>query len=162
MPTKLNRPVNYLLLLITLTATGCTENNKNTLAVNELSLDSLEKDNDYIDHYYQNYQTIDKAEIEKKAAAHKGTVWERLLSLYSLPKIENERIDREINWYLNHPNALNTIQHRAEPYLHLILDEIESKKILFAQCVFKSRRIRIMAIYTRNWSDVWIAAKRVV
>jgi membrane-bound lytic murein transglycosylase D len=129
MPTKLNRPVNYLLLLITLTATGCTENNKNTLAVNELSLDSLEKDNDYIDHYYQNYQTIDKAEIEKKAAAHKGTVWERLLSLYSLPKIENERIDREINWYLNHPNALNTIQHRAEPYLHLILDEIESKKI---------------------------------
>jgi membrane-bound lytic murein transglycosylase D len=113
-------------MLMTLTAAGCSQNAKDVLTVNELS---PEENNAYVDHYYQNYQPINKAEITKTAESHKDTVWARLLSLYSLPKIENERIDREIEWYLNHPNALNTIQHRAEPYLHLILDEIEAKNI---------------------------------
>ncbi|WP_343034376.1 lytic transglycosylase [Candidatus Methylobacter favarea] len=51
------------------------------------------------------------------------------MSLYSLPPIENERIDRELNWYLQNPDALVALQQRAEPYLHLILDEIEAKDI---------------------------------
>ncbi len=128
MPIKENRHVNLLLILMTLTAAGCSQNSKDALTVSELAPD-VGQTNAYVDRYYQNYQAINKAEINKTAAAHKDTVWERLLSLYSLPKIENERIDREIDWYLSHPNALNTIQHRAEPYLHLILDEIEAKNI---------------------------------
>ena len=126
MPIKQSRHVNLLVILMTLTAAGCSQNTKDALTVNELV---PEQNNVYVDHYYQNYQPINKSEISKTAASHKDTVWERLLSLYSLPKIENERIDREIEWYLSHPNALNTIQHRAEPYLHLILDEIEAKSI---------------------------------
>ncbi len=126
MPVKLNRHVNLLVMLMTLTAAGCSQNAKDALTVNELT---PEPNNAYVDRYFQNYQPIDKAEIKKTAESHKDTVWERLLSLYSLPKIENERIDREIEWYLNHPQALNTIQHRAEPYLHLILDEVEAKNI---------------------------------
>ena len=57
------------------------------------------------------------------------TVWDRLLSLYALPAIENDRIDQEIQKYLNHPEYLADIQQRAEPYLYFILDEIESKQI---------------------------------
>jgi membrane-bound lytic murein transglycosylase D len=126
MPVKLNRHVNLLVMLMTLTAAGCSQNAKDALSVNELLPN---QDNAYVDHYYQNYQPINKTEISKTAASHKDTVWERLLSLYSLPKIENNRIDREVEWYLNHPQALSTIQNRAEPYLHLILDEIEAKNI---------------------------------
>ncbi|MGZ4981353.1 MAG: LysM peptidoglycan-binding domain-containing protein [Methylobacter sp.] len=63
------------------------------------------------------------------SSKYKNTVWERLISLYSLPEIENERIDRELNWYLRHPGYLARVQQRAEPYLHLILDEIEAKNI---------------------------------
>ena len=126
MPVKLNRHVNLLVMLMTLTAAGCSQNAKDALTITELS---PEENNAYVDHYYQNYQPINKTEINKTAASHKDTVWERLLSLYSLPKIENERIDREVEWYLNHPQALSTIQNRAEPYLHLILDEIEAKNI---------------------------------
>ncbi len=129
MPIKQNRHVNLLVILMTLTAAGCSQNSKDALTVSELAPEVGQQNNAYVDHYYQNYQAINKAEITKTAAAHKDTVWERLLSLYSLPKIENERIDREIDWYLSHPNALNTIQQRAEPYLHLILDEIEAKNI---------------------------------
>lgn len=126
MPVKLNRHVNFLVMLMTLTAAGCSQNSKDALTVNDLA---PEPNNAYVDRYFQNYQPINKAEINKTAESHKDTVWARLLSLYSLPKIENERIDREIEWYLNHPQALNTIQQRAEPYLHLILDEVEAKHI---------------------------------
>jgi membrane-bound lytic murein transglycosylase D len=52
-----------------------------------------------------------------------------MLNLYSLPEIDNERIDREIDWYLQHPASLAIIQQRAQPYLHHILEEIESKDI---------------------------------
>ena len=126
MPVKLNRHVNFLVMLMTLTAAGCSQNAKDALTVNELA---PEPNNAYVDRYFQNYQPVNKAEINKTAESHKDTVWARLLSLYSLPKIENERIDREIEWYLNHPQALSTIQKRAEPYLHLILDEVEAKNI---------------------------------
>lgn len=64
-------------------------------------------------------------------SAHNGshTIWERLVSLYALPEVENERIEREISWFLKNPDYLMRVQKRAEPYLHLILDEIESKNI---------------------------------
>ncbi len=129
MPIKLNRHVNLLVLLMTLAAAGCSQNAKDALTVNELTPDVEQQNNAYVDHYYHNYEALNKGEINKTAAEHKDTVWARLISLYSLPKIENERIDREIDWYLNHPNTLSTIQKRAEPYLHLILDEIEAKHI---------------------------------
>ncbi|MEI7795554.1 MAG: transglycosylase SLT domain-containing protein [Methylococcaceae bacterium] len=129
MPIKLNRHVNLLVLLMTLAAAGCSQNAKDALTVNELAPDVEQQNNAYVDHYYHNYESSNKSEINKTAAGHKDTVWARLISLYSLPKIENERIDREIDWYLNHPNTLSTIQKRAEPYLHLILDEIEAKNI---------------------------------
>lgn len=114
------------MMLTALTAAGCSQNNKDALTVNEFAPDT---NNAYVDRYYQNYQPLNKAELNKTAQSHKGTVWERLLSLYSLPKIENEKIEREVDWYLNHPQALSTIQKRAEPYLHLILDEVEAKQI---------------------------------
>ncbi|MCX7075975.1 MAG: transglycosylase SLT domain-containing protein [Methylococcales bacterium] len=129
MTIKQNRHVNLLLLLLTLTAAGCTQNSKDALSVNDLDSDVAQQDKKYVDGYFHNYQPTDKNEISKTVAQNQDTVWARLLSLYSLPKIENERIDHEINWYLSHPNALNSIQQRAEPYLHLILDEIEAKNI---------------------------------
>ncbi|GAB4256949.1 MAG: lytic transglycosylase domain-containing protein [Methylomicrobium sp.] len=52
-----------------------------------------------------------------------------MVSLYALPEIENERIDREISWFLKNPDYLMRVQKRAEPYLHLIVEEIESKNI---------------------------------
>ncbi len=55
------------------------------------------------------------------------TVWERLFDLYALPKINNNRIDKEIKRYLKHPEYLQTIQKRAAPYLYAIVEEIEAK-----------------------------------
>ena len=61
MPVKLNRHVNLLVMLMTLTAAGCSQNAKDALSVNELLPN---QDNAYVDHYYQNYQPITQDDHE--------------------------------------------------------------------------------------------------
>lgn len=122
MHVNFNRSVRFLLLLISLIATGCSQTSKDSLSINDQPPASSYQDNSYVKHSLHNRKL-------NTALAYKNTVWGRLLSLYSLPEIKNERIDRQINWYLQHPATLAIIQERAEPYLHLILDEIEAKNI---------------------------------
>ncbi len=57
------------------------------------------------------------------------TIWQRLTALYALPKINHQRIERQLNWYLAHPSYLTRIQQRAEPYLFFILEEIEKQQL---------------------------------
>lgn len=124
MRNNFNRSVNYLLISISLIIAGCSEAPKAPLVVNEPEPETTAQNNDYVYHPYRNLR---KHKFNKTASSHKNTVWERLLSLYSLPEINNPRIDRELYWYLEHPASLAIIQQRAEPYLSHILDEIEAK-----------------------------------
>ncbi len=55
------------------------------------------------------------------------TVWDRMVSLYKIPEVSNDRVDQEYQWFLNNPDYLYRIQERAEPYLYNILEEIEAK-----------------------------------
>ncbi|MEY3807482.1 MAG: hypothetical protein RI893_458 [Pseudomonadota bacterium] len=123
MRVNFNRSVKLLSLSIFLISSGCSTTAKN--AFNDQPPANLELDNGYIHHAHHPFGK-QKYNIPAK---YNNTVWARLLSLYSLPDIENERIDRELNWYLRHPGYLARIQQRAEPYLHLILDEVEAKNI---------------------------------
>ncbi|MGR8997440.1 MAG: LysM peptidoglycan-binding domain-containing protein [Gammaproteobacteria bacterium] len=125
MHVNFNRSVNFLLISIFLIATGCSETSKEPLGVNDQTPVKTYKHDSYV---YHPYRTLHKHKF-KTALTHKNTVWERLLSLYSLPNIQNPRIDRELYWYLEHPASLAILQQRAEPYLHHILDEIEAKNI---------------------------------
>ncbi|MDP1970660.1 MAG: transglycosylase SLT domain-containing protein, partial [Methylobacter sp.] len=123
MSVNFNRSVKFLLVLISLIATGCSTTSKDSF--NDRPPASAEMDNSYMRHALHPFGK-QKYDVSSK---YKNTVWERLISLYSLPEIENERIQREINWYLRHPAYLARVQQRAEPYLHLILNEIEAKNI---------------------------------
>lgn len=123
MHVNFNRSVKFLLVLTSLIATGCSTTSKDSF--NDRPPDSSETDNSYVRHASHPFGK-QKYDVPSK---YKNTVWERLLSLYSLPDIENERITRELNWYLRHPAYLARVQQRAEPYLHLILDEVEAKNI---------------------------------
>ncbi|MGZ8240537.1 MAG: LysM peptidoglycan-binding domain-containing protein [Methylobacter sp.] len=125
MNINFSKSVNFLLILIALIATGCSDTNKAPLKINDRPPVISKQDNSYARY---SYRPFSKQKFKTKLT-HNDTVWDRLLSLYSLPPIENERIDRELNWYLQNPDALVALQERAEPYLHLILDEIEAKKI---------------------------------
>ena len=121
-----NRLVNFLLISISLIVTGCSDTPKEPLSINDQTPVKSTQNDSYV---YHPYRTLRKQKFNKTASTHKNTVWERLLSLYSLPDIKNPRIDRELYWYLEHPASLAILQQRAEPYLHHILDEIEAKNI---------------------------------
>ncbi|MGZ5051760.1 MAG: LysM peptidoglycan-binding domain-containing protein [Methylobacter sp.] len=122
MHLNFNRSVKFLLVLISLIATGCSTTSK---TINDRPPDSAENDNSYVWHSLHPFGK----QKHTVPAQYRGTVWERLVSLYSFPDIENERINRELNWYLRHPAYLARVQQRAEPYMHLILDEIEAKNL---------------------------------
>ncbi|MEY3788315.1 MAG: hypothetical protein RLZ75_2522 [Pseudomonadota bacterium] len=121
-----NRSINFILISISLVIIGCSETPIQPLNVSYQEPASSLLKNSYA---YQPNRNIRAHKFNKTASSHKNTVWERLLSLYSLPDIKNPRIDRELYWYLDHPASLAIIQQRAEPYLNHILDEIEAKNI---------------------------------
>ncbi len=123
MRVNFNRSIKFLLVLTFLIVTGCATTSKDSF--NDRPPASSETDNSYVRHALRPFGK-QKYTVPAK---YKNTVWERLISLYSLPEIENERINRELNWYLRHPAYLARVQQRAEPYLHLILDEVEAKNI---------------------------------
>jgi membrane-bound lytic murein transglycosylase D len=126
MQVNFNRRVNFLLILIALIAEGCSDTAKKApLSLNDAPPVPAQNSG-YI--YHPKRTAIGKLKFKSPPSQH-NTVWDRLLSLYSLPEIENPRINRELNWYLQHPASLAIIQQRAEPYLHHILDEIEAKHI---------------------------------
>ncbi len=58
-----------------------------------------------------------------------GTVWDRLLAGYQLDKPLNDRVQKEYDWYAKHPEYLERVQERAEPFLHFILNEIEKRNL---------------------------------
>jgi membrane-bound lytic murein transglycosylase D len=118
-----NGSVKLSLTLIFLVVTGCSTTSKNSF--NDRPPEYTEMDNSYVRHSLHPFGK-QKYNIP---ANYKNTIWERLISLYSLPDIQNERVDHELNWYLRHPAYLARVQQRAEPYLHLILDEIEAKNL---------------------------------
>ncbi len=152
-----NRSLSYLLFLITLTTSGCSQQSTSHIAINTLDKDgvvivqNINKDGVII---AKNKKTLIKKnsdkQLAKKASAislvknrasnslkrkrvinKDGTesIWSRMFSLYALPEIDNKRVDAEIKKFLRHPSHLVKIQRRAEPYLRLIMDEIEAKKI---------------------------------
>lgn len=117
MPRSINkrsaRHLSYLLPI--LMVTGCSQTGQK----DHLADDSSSK-----------FSVFTRKSNNKHADSREhATIWDRMLSLYALPEIDNARIDREINWYLKNPEYLTRVQQRAEPYLYFILNEIEAKNI---------------------------------
>ncbi len=54
-------------------------------------------------------------------------VWERIRREMTLPVPNNKRIDHFRQWYINNPRHLATISERAEPFMYLIVEEIEKR-----------------------------------
>jgi membrane-bound lytic murein transglycosylase D len=119
-----NRSVRLVSLVLSLIATGCSQSSKNSPDVYGRPPQVSAEDNGLFGRFSNRSHHNGKFN-----SGHYETVWDRLLSLYALPEINNERVDREINWYLQHPQSLVSLQQRAEPYMHHILDEIEAKHI---------------------------------
>lgn len=119
-----NRSVKFLIFLITLVIAGCADDPKEPLVIDNTPA---------ISKPYTNSANKPAPNFFRKRLknlfSHNNTVWERMISLYSLPEADNERVDRELSYYLSHPDYIARVQERAAPYMHLILDEIEAKNL---------------------------------
>jgi membrane-bound lytic murein transglycosylase D len=119
-----NRSIKLLSLSFSLIAVGCSQSTKNSVHSYDKPPQVSAEDSSFFDRF--SYRSQSKNKLN---SGRYETVWDRLLSLYALPEINNERVDREVSWYLQHPQSLVSLQQRAEPYMHHILDEIEAKHI---------------------------------
>jgi LysM repeat protein/soluble lytic murein transglycosylase-like protein len=54
-------------------------------------------------------------------------LWDRLFDRYDLPEVSNYEIDREVNWFINHPTYIDRVQSRAEPFLYSIVKQLEKQ-----------------------------------
>ncbi|MGX2039446.1 LysM peptidoglycan-binding domain-containing protein [Methylocaldum sp. MU1018] len=64
-----------------------------------------------------------------KSPAEYDSLWDRLFDSYSLPPVEHEDIDRELEWFVNHPGYVERVQKRAEPFLYSIVRQVEKNDI---------------------------------
>ena len=139
------------ILLCCLLATACslpqnpdsTEHTANTPAASiEISSNGVSGDADYP---AQEFFASTKSDIETVAEAEKGIesaeievfpvnrapsdVWQRLRSKFSLPTQNNKRLDQQLNWYAKHPEYMQRVSERAQPYLHYIAEMAEAMNI---------------------------------
>jgi membrane-bound lytic murein transglycosylase D len=119
-----NRSVRFFILLVALIVASCSDAPKEPLVINE----SPDVTKPYTSQTSQPSQNFFKKGLKNLFSRH-DTVWERMLSLYSFPEVDNERVDAELSYYLSHPDYIARVQERAAPYMHLILDEIEAKNL---------------------------------
>ena len=124
MQNNSNRSVKFIIFLIALTIVGCSDTPKEPLVIDN----TPDVTRPYTSQASQPSRNFFKKRLHN-LFSHHDTVWERMISLYSLPEVNNERIDAELSYYLSHPDYIARVQERAAPYMHLILDEIEAKNL---------------------------------
>lgn len=56
-------------------------------------------------------------------------VWQRLTQQLRMPIPENKRIQKSRKWYLSHPKHLNAVSLRAEPFMFMIVEEVEKRNL---------------------------------
>ncbi len=57
------------------------------------------------------------------------SLWQRIAMQLYFEQPETAKIKRQIKWYLKHPTYMNRVAQRAQPFLHLIVDEIEKRQL---------------------------------
>jgi membrane-bound lytic murein transglycosylase D len=58
------------------------------------------------------------------------SIWPRIRDGFQLPDdIEHESLQTEISWFSKHPEYMQRVMQRAEPFLYFILQEAEKRKL---------------------------------
>lgn len=123
-----NRSASFLWVLISLITVGCSETPDEPIVIDGGGWDTPRQDFKFKKPFKPQPNALAKPRHKPSTGIH-NTVWDRMLSLYAMPEINSERVDKQLNWYLDHPDYIARIQERAAPYMHLILDEIEAKNL---------------------------------
>ncbi|MFQ3175530.1 MAG: membrane-bound lytic murein transglycosylase D [Psychromonas sp.] len=66
---------------------------------------------------------------EKSLPVSYDNLWLKLAKGFEFEVPENARIAKQRNYFLRHPNHLAQVSKRAEPFLYLIIEQIEAKNL---------------------------------
>lgn len=59
-----------------------------------------------------------------------SSIWPRIYAGFQLPAdIEHKSLEREISWFARHPEYIQRVLNRADPFLYYILEEIEKRNL---------------------------------
>jgi membrane-bound lytic murein transglycosylase D len=68
-------------------------------------------------------------EVEANDSFETNDLWQRLRQSYGLPAIDNRRVQRELNKFVNSPSYFKRITNKARPYLYHIVEELEKREM---------------------------------
>lgn len=77
-------------------------------------------------------QAVVEAEPEEIPAGHceePQDIWTRLRNGFQLTDHRHERVDSDLAWFERHPGYLERVVERANPYMHLIAEELEKREM---------------------------------
>lgn len=102
-------------------------------------------------------------------------VWKRISMQLEMPVPDSKRVNYYRNWYLKHPQHLETVAKRAEPFLYLITEKVEERGIPLeiallpivessfrSVCILSWPCGRLVAVCTGYRPPIWPGAKLVV
>ncbi|MER2490445.1 lytic transglycosylase [Catenovulum sediminis] len=90
---------------------------------------AVETDNDEIFYDISRVSPTQEADPLSEHQVVYGDIWKRIQSQLHLPIAENRRLKIQRAWYANHPEYLNRVAKRAEPFLYYIVEEIEKREL---------------------------------
>lgn len=96
---------------------GCAQNNKTGDRASGLS-----------DAAFQSLQGLPQGQAGDDSNAHES-LWQRVFDMYALPTFEHEAIDREVAWFVGHPDYIARVQERAGVYLHAIVEQMDRQDV---------------------------------
>ncbi|GMM85527.1 LysM peptidoglycan-binding domain-containing protein [Pseudoalteromonas sp. MTN2-4] len=65
--------------------------------------------------------------VENILPSEAEDVWHRIRIQLQFAPSHHERVQNRVDWYLKHPNYMETITKRAEPFLYYIVNEVERR-----------------------------------
>ncbi|MEO2281486.1 LysM peptidoglycan-binding domain-containing protein [Pseudoalteromonas pernae] len=66
---------------------------------------------------------------ETKSPQQVDDVWQRVRMQLSFPESQHKDVQKRVDWYLAHPNYMEEISRRAQPYLYHIVTEVEKRNL---------------------------------
>ena len=66
-------------------------------------------------------------ELEQLSPQQEADLWQRIRRQLTMQAPENQRLISQRNWYMNNPQYMERVAKRAEPFMYMIVEEIEKR-----------------------------------
>lgn len=77
----------------------------------------------------QDAQIVALLSAEPALPPQPADLWQRIRAGFTLPDIEHQRIDQQLDWFARHPEYMQRVVERARPYLHFIVETLEQHEL---------------------------------